>query len=167
MAQQQRRRLTFVKTDDLELWRCRPIGSIPVMDLRDSIVGKVDGLIIEAVDDHPLFVVVRRDGEPAQRVLVPVGDAWFDDSEHAVRVDLSEAGRPAAPFDLDAFERMSHEEAARFEGTVLGRCCPEVGFHPDGTPNYARLAAFQCPSWLRPAAGTTARAHPAGSAKAK
>ena len=167
MAEQQQRHLTFVKTDDLELWRCRPIGTVPVMDLRDSPVGQVDGLILEIVEDRPLFLVVRRDGEPAQRFLVPIGDAWFDDTEHAIRIDLSSGSREIPPFDPEAFERMSHEAAARFEGSVLGRCCPEVGFHPDGTPNYARLAAFQCPSWLRPPAGMPARSQPAGAAKVK
>jgi hypothetical protein len=35
---------------------------------------------------------------------------------------------------------------------VLAECCPEVGFHRDGRPDYARLQRFTCRDWLRPPA---------------
>lgn len=157
MAEQRRRRLAFVKTADLELWRCRPIGTIPVMDLRDNRIGPVDGLILNVPEDRPLFLVVRRDGGTPRRFLVPIGDAWFDETERAIRVDLTPQNREAPPFDPDAFEQMSEDRAAEFERTVLARCCPEVGFHRDGRPDYGGLSAFECPSWVRPPAGTAAK----------
>jgi hypothetical protein len=147
---EQPRRLAFVKGEDLELWRCRPIGSIAVLDLRDHRVGGVDGLILDVLEERPLFLVVRRDKGAPQRFLVPIGDAWFDDTERAIRIDVGPRSREVTPFHRDAFERMSEDEAAEFERTVLGRCCPEVGFHRDGRPNYAKSSAFQCPAWLRP-----------------
>ena len=113
MAEQQQRHLTFVKTDDLELWRCRPIGTVPVMDLRDSTVGQVDGLILEIVEDRPLFLVVRRDGEPAQRFLVP----------SATRGSTTPSTRSGST---------SHREAARFLHSIpkrskdVPRGCGEV-----------------------------------------
>jgi hypothetical protein len=146
----ERRRLAYVTAGDLELWRCRPIGSIAVLDLRDHRVGGIDGLILDVLEDRPLFLVVRRDKGAPQQFLVPIGDAWFDDTEHAIRIDVGPRSREVTPFDPDTFERMSEDEAAEFERKVLGRCCPEVGFHRDGTPDYGRLSAFQCPAWLRP-----------------
>jgi hypothetical protein len=152
MAEQRTRRLLFVRAADLELWRCRPIGEIDVLDLHDHHVGRFDGLIVDALEDRPLFLVIRRGRErkaPAGRFLIPVGDAWFDESERAVRIDVKPGSREAPRFDPDEFDRMSEAEAADYERKVLAECCPEVGLHRDGTPDYARLSAFQCPSWLR------------------
>src|SRR4029450_2560314 len=55
----------------------------------------------------------------------------------------------AFPFDPDEFERMSPEQADEYERRVLATCCPEIGFHRDGRPDYARLQQFTCPVWLR------------------
>jgi hypothetical protein len=49
------------------------------------------------------------------------------------------------PFDPDEFDRMTAEDAEEYERRVLAQCCPEIGLHRDGTPDDARLAAFQCP----------------------
>ena len=152
-----RRRLVFVKAVDLELWRCRPIGTIDVLDLRDRRVGHVDGIVIDAWADRPLFLVIARQGRSGpERSLVPVGDAWFDQTERALRVDMN-LRREAPPFDPAEFERMTAAEAERYEQRVLGLCCPEVGVHRDGTPDYARLSRFQCPTWLRTASPAHAR----------
>jgi hypothetical protein len=161
-----RRRLAFVRAADLELWRCRPIGTIPVMDLRDRRVGQVDGLILDVVEDRPLFLVVCRNDAP-RRFLVPIGDAWFDESERAIRIDIRPGSRDAPPFDPDAFERMSADEAAAFELSVLGQCCPEVGVHRDGRPDYGKLSAFQCPSWLRAPASAAPKPEPAGARRVR
>jgi hypothetical protein len=56
-----RRRLEYVKADDLERWNCRQIGAIPVLDLKDRPVGRIDGLIIESPASQPRFLVIRRD----------------------------------------------------------------------------------------------------------
>ena len=45
---------------------------------------------------------------------------------------------------------MTPAEADEYERRVLATCCPEIGFHRDGRPNYARLQQFRCPVWLRP-----------------
>jgi hypothetical protein len=37
------RRLVFVKAQDLDAWRCRPLGAIDVLDLKDERVGHLDG----------------------------------------------------------------------------------------------------------------------------
>ena len=60
---------------------------------------------------------------------------------------------------------MSEDEATEFERTVLARCCPEVGFHRDGTPDYARLSAFECPCWVRTPSSTAAKPAPAKRAR--
>jgi hypothetical protein len=142
------RRLAYARAEDLEEWRCRPLESVPVLDLRDRPVGRFDGVILDARTEQPLYIVVHREGN-APWFLVPVGDAWFDDTERAVRIDAVRRTITAMAFDPDAFARMTPEEAAAFERRVLGACCPEVGLHRDGTPDYAKLAAFQCPSWLK------------------
>jgi hypothetical protein len=149
MTKERPRRLVFVKTADLELWRCRPVGAVQVLDLKDRRIGRIDGLILDAHHDRPLFIVVGRDDLRPKRFLVPVGDAWFDETARAVRVDVRPGGHDAPAFDAGAFDRMSDVEAADFERRVLAQCCPEVGVHRDGTVDYGRLEAFRCPSWLR------------------
>jgi hypothetical protein len=147
------RRLVFVKAEDLDVWRCRPLGTVDVLDLKDRRVGRFDGLILDAQADRPLFLVIRRtEGKGSPWFLAPVGDAWFDQTARAIRVDANPRGGEAPAFDPDAFEKMSTEEAEEFERRVLGACCPEVGVHRDGTPDYARHSSFQCPAWLRPMA---------------
>jgi hypothetical protein len=166
MAEQRQRRLVFVKAADLELWRCRPIGTIDVLDVKDRRVGHIDGLIVDVLADRPLFLVIRRDTKPPRWLLVPVGEAWFDDTEHAVRIDAQRVGPGGrARFDPDEFDRMSGAEAADYERKVLALCCPELGLHRNGTPNYARLSAFRCPNWLRsfPGEGAGAEADRAQS----
>ena len=151
MPQTQRdRRLAFVKAEDLELWRCRPLGTVDVLDLKDRRVGRFEGLVLDSLADRPLYIVVGSDSPKGSKAfLVPLGDAWFDDTERAIRIDVKPGSGEAPPFDAHAFERMTADEAAEFERRVLGECCPEVGLHRDGTPDYERSARFQCPSWLR------------------
>jgi len=143
------RRLVFVKAVDLELWRCRPIGAIDVLDLRDRRVGHFEGIILDAQADRPVFLVIGREvRNGSQRFLVPVGEVWFDQTARALRIDM-DLRRDAPPFDPDEFESMTAEEAEQYERRVLGHCCPEVGVHRDGTPDYERLSRFHCPTWLR------------------
>jgi len=52
-------------------------------------------------------------------------------------IDLTPRSRETPPFDPDAFERMSEDEAAEFECTVLARCSPEVGFIETAAPTMA------------------------------
>lgn len=145
------RRLVFVKADDLDVWRCRPLGTVDVLDLKDRRIGRFDGLLLDAHADRPLFLVVRRTaGKGSPWFLVPVGEAWFDQTMRAIRVDVNPKGGEAPAFNPETFEKMSAEEAEEFERRVLAECCPEVGVHRDGTPDYARHASFQCPAWLRP-----------------
>jgi hypothetical protein len=139
------RRLAYVKAEDFDRWQCRPLGTIDVLDLRDRRVGHLDGVIIDLETQRPVYIAVRR---ATDAFLVPVGDAWFDDTERAIRIDASR--RERVRFDPEAFERMSREEADEYERRVLANCCPEVGFHRDGSPDYARQALFQCPAWLQP-----------------
>jgi hypothetical protein len=140
-------RLTYVKAEDLDRWQCRPLGMIDILDLRDRRAGHLDGVVIERATSRPVYIAVR---SAADAFLVPVGDAWFDDTERAVRVDA--ARRDRVRFDPEAFERMSRNEADEYERRVLASCCPEIGFHHDGRPDYARQALFQCPAWLQPSA---------------
>ena len=144
-----RRRFVYVKTDDLDRWQCRPLGTIDILDLQDRPVGKLDGIVLEREDGRPVYIVVRRAGGSGQRqwFLAPVGDAWFDETARAVRLDAPR--RERMPFDPDEFERMSPEQADEYERRVLAACCPEVGLHRDGRPDYARHALFTCPEWLR------------------
>lgn len=146
-------RLKYVPSEEMGQWRCRPLGEMPVLDLKDRNVGRFDGLVLDAANDKPLFLVIRRAGSRRGWFLVPVGDAWFDDTERAIRIDpdLRQGRQPS--FDPDEFVRMSPEEAMALERRVLAECCPEVGLHRDGTPDYGRLASFQCPTWLRPSSG--------------
>ena len=143
------RQLQYVKAEDLERWNCRPIGGIPVLDLRDRPVGHIDGLIIESPADQPRFLVIRRDNAKSrERFLVPVNDAWFDETARAIRIDETPPRGSVQPFDLDRFERLSAEEAAEFERRILKQCCPEVPVQDDGTPNYAANKSFTCPVWI-------------------
>ena len=146
------RRLAYVRAADLDRFHCRSFPTIDILDLQDRPAGRLEGIVIDRHEDRPVYLVVakpRRTGDERQtRFLVPVGDAWFDDSERAVRIDVS--ARERIPFDPDEFERMTPEQADEYERRVLATCCPEIGFHRDGRPNYARLQQFRCPVWLRP-----------------
>jgi hypothetical protein len=149
------RRLVFVKAQDLDAWRCRPLGAIDVLDLKDEHVGHLDGLLFDAKADRPLFLVIRRTPAKSEHwFLLPVGDAWFDQTMRAIRIDVKPRAGRAPEFNPERFAKMSHEEAEAFERHVLAECCPEVGLHRDGTPDYSRATAFECPAWLRPPALT-------------
>jgi hypothetical protein len=135
---------------DLDRWQCRPLGSIDLLDLDDRRVGHLDGIVIDRRDNRPIYLVIAATRglgpEPHTWFLVPVGDAWFDDTVRAIRID---ARGDEIPFDPGEFEQMTREQADEFERRVLAQCCPEVGFHRDGSPDYARLERFTCPAWLR------------------
>jgi hypothetical protein len=141
-----------VPASDLDRWHCRPVGSIDILDLKDRRVGGLNGMVVERRANLPMYLVI--DGrlgavESAQHLfLAPVGDAWFDDTERAVRIDAPT--RERIPFDPGEFEQMTPEQADEYERRMLAACCPEVGFHRDGRPDYARLERFRCPTWLRP-----------------
>jgi hypothetical protein len=146
----QQHRLLYVKAADLDRWQCRPLGMIDILDLKDRPVGRLDGIVIDREASRPLYLAVRTatDQKRLTSFLVPVGDAWFDQTERAVRIDAPT--RERIPFDPDEFERMSPDQAAEYERRVLVACCPEVGFHRDGRPDYAPHKLFNCPPWLRP-----------------
>jgi hypothetical protein len=112
----------------------------------------VDGIIVDRRENRPMYVVVARERGGAHqrpnRFLVPVGDAWFDETARAVRIDVP--ARQRIPFDPDEFEQMTPQQADEYERRVLASCCPEIGFHRDGRPDYQRLERFKCPTWLRP-----------------
>lgn len=145
------RRLVYVRAADLDRWQCYPLTTIEVLDLKDRPVGQFDGIVIDRQENRPVYIVIaKRRGSGTKglsRFLVPVGDAWVDDTERAVRIDAPSKER--IPFDPDEFERMTPEQADEYERRVLATCCPEVGFHRDGTPDYARLRQFKCPAWLQ------------------
>lgn len=149
------RRLVYVRAADLGRWQCRPLGTIDILDLKDRLVAHLAGVVIDRRENSPAYLVIAkgRGGEKQQknRFLVPVGDAWFDEAERAVRIDAPATDR--LPFDPDEFERMTPEQADEYERRVLATCCPEIGFHRDGRPDYARLQQFKCPAWLRPPVG--------------
>ena len=115
-------------------------------------MGRLTGIVVDRYENRPMYLVIEgREGTDEQArhlFLVPVGDAWFDDTERAIRIDAPR--RERIPFDPDEFERMTPEQADEYERRVLATCCPEVGFHRDGRPDYARLERFKCPAWLRP-----------------
>lgn len=145
------RRLVYVPAADLDRWGCRPLETITILDLQDRPVGQLEGIVLDRHENRPLYVVIARRGaaagQPQDWFLTPVGDAWFDDTERAVRVDVPR--REGIPFRPDEFERMTPQEADEYERRVLGSCCPETGFHRDGRPDYARQQQFECPAWLR------------------
>jgi hypothetical protein len=144
------RRLVYVNASDLDRWQCRPVGTIEMLDLADQPVGRLDGIVIDRASNTPVYIAVRSSSgeDRASWFLVAVGDAWFDETSRAVRIDAPR--RERIPFDPDEFARMSREQADEYERRVLATCCPEVGFHRDGRPDYARLALFKCPVWLKP-----------------
>jgi hypothetical protein len=146
------RRLVYVQAADLDRWGCRPFETIDILDLRDRPTGHLEGIVIDRRENLPMFLVVARQrGAIHQRpnwFLVPVGDAWFDETARAVRIDVP--ARHRVPFDPDEFERMTPQQADEYERRVLASCCPEIGFHRDGRPDYERLPQFKCPTWLRP-----------------
>jgi hypothetical protein len=144
------RRLVYVQAADLDRWGCRPFEAIDILDLQDRPNGRLDGIVIDRGENRPMYLVVRRPGAVQQRnwFLVPVGDAWFDETARAIRIDVP--ARQRIPFDPDEFERMTPQQADEYERRVLATCCPEIGFHRDGRPDYKRLQQFHCPVWLRP-----------------
>jgi hypothetical protein len=125
--------------------------TIDILDLEDRPAGHLEGIVIDGRDKRPVYLVVTRGRGAAHqgpnRFLVPVGDAWFDQTARAVRIDVP--ARQRVPFDPDEFERMTPEQADEYERRVLATCCPEIGFHRDGRPDYERLRQFTCPVWLR------------------
>jgi hypothetical protein len=145
------RRLVHVQAADLDRWGCRPFETIDILDLQDRPTGHLEGIVIDRREDRPMYLVARHRGAAHQRsnwFLVPVGDAWFDETARAVRIDVP--ARQRIPFDPDEFERMTPQQADEYERRVLATCCPEIGFHRDGRPDYERLQQFKCPVWLRP-----------------
>jgi hypothetical protein len=143
-------RLVYAPVAHMNRWGCRPLGTIDVMDLQDRRVGQLDGIVLDRDDNRPAYLSITRMTESGGRgngFLVPVGDAWFDGTARAVRVDTPARERLA--FDPDEFVRMTPDQANAYERRVLAECCPEVGFHRDGRPDYARLSRFECPAWLR------------------
>ncbi len=119
-------------------------------------MGKLDGMVVDRDENNPVYLVIAASDASAHETrtkhwyLVPVGDAWFDETTPAIRIDAPKRDRIA--FDPVEFERMTAAQADEYERRVLANCCPEVGFHRDGRPNYARLQQFTCPTWLRPGA---------------
>jgi len=147
------RRLVYASAADLDRWQCRPLGAIEIEDLKDRPVGQLDGILVDRRENRPMYLAVNgrgKSGQASGRFLVPVGDAWFDETDRAVRID---ADRHRIPFDPDEFERMTPQQADEYERRVLAACCPEIGFHRDGRPDYGRLQQFRCPTWLRPEMG--------------
>jgi hypothetical protein len=127
------RRLVYVQAADLDRWQCFPLVTIDILDLEDRPVGQLDGLVIDRPENRPIYLVIAsRRGANTKRLtrfLVPVGDAWVDDTERAVRIDVPT--RERIPFDPEELERMTPEQADEYERKVLATCCPEVGFHRD------------------------------------
>ena len=146
------RRLAYVRAADLDRFQCRPFPTIDILDLQDRPTGHLEGIVIDRRENRPIYLVVATQrGAAHQRpngFLVPVGDAWFDETARAVRIDMP--ARQRIPFDPDEFERMTPQQADEYERRVLASCCPEIGFHRDGRPDYERLSRFKCPVWLRP-----------------
>jgi len=122
---------------------CRPIGRVDVFDLDDRRVGKFDGLLLDTAENVPRYLVIRKSHDDEVRwTVVPVGNAWFDETRRAMRVD---AERPVS-FDPVDVERLSSPEAHSFESDLLRQCCPEE-LH--GTEIAYSGASFRCPAWLR------------------
>ena len=146
------RRLVYVQAADLDRWGCRPFETIDILDLHDRPAGHLEGIVVDRTENRPMYLVVAKGRGTAHRgpnrFLVPVGDAWFDETARAVRIDAP--ARHRTPFDPDEFERMTPQQADEYERRVLATCCPEIGFHRDGRPDYERLPQFKCPVWLRP-----------------
>jgi hypothetical protein len=140
-----------VQAADLDRWGCRPFETIDILDLHDRPAGHLEGIVIDRREKRPMYLVAARGRGVAHqrpnRFLVPVGDAWFDETARAVRIDVP--ARQRIPFDPDEFERMTPQQADEYERRVLATCCPEIGFHRDGRPDYEPLRQFTCPVWLR------------------
>ncbi len=143
------RRLIYVHAADLDRWHCQPLGATDALDLHNRPVGHLNGIVVDQRANQPVYLVIARQHGGTHLFLVPVGDAWFDQGTRAIRVDATR--REQIPFDPEEFEQMKPEQADEYERRVLAACCPEVGFHHDGTPDYARLEQFTCPPWLRAA----------------
>ena len=124
---------------------CRPVPRVDVLNTRDQRVGAFDGLLLSATSDSPLFLVLQR--SDAQRRLIPIGSAWFDQTAEVIRVDDADVQRASA-FELEEFERMTPAEVMAFERRVLTSCCPEV-LRDAGPPTYESAAQFRCPDWLK------------------
>ena len=141
-------RLVYVAADDLEQWHCRPIGAIPVLDLKDRRVGAIEGLIIETPSEQPRYLVIGREHTTGREsFLVPVNDGWFDQTARAVRIDAARGEVPR--IEREQFERMSPDEAEAFEWQVLKQCCPEVAVTDREAPDYDASKSFACPPWIR------------------
>ena len=82
------RRLVYAKAADLELWHCRPLGNIKILDLKDRVAGHLNGILLDAETKRPLFLVIERDRSAGQCFLAPVGESWFDQTERAIRIDI-------------------------------------------------------------------------------
>ena len=146
------RRLVYAPAANLDRWQCRSLGSIDIFDLKDRRMGRLNGIVVDRQENRPMYLAIDgrhgADERTQHLFLVPVGDAWFDDTARVVRIDAPR--RERIRFDPDEFDRMTAAQADEYERRVLAACCPEVGFHRDGQPDYARLERFRCPTWLRP-----------------
>ena len=116
------RRLVHVQAADLDRWGCRPFETIDILDLHDRPAGHLEGIVIDRRENRPMYLVVARGRGAAARqrpnwFLVPVGDAWFDETARAVRIDVP--ARQRIPFDPDEFERMTPQQADEYERRVL------------------------------------------------
>jgi hypothetical protein len=139
------RRLVYVQAADLDRWGCRPFETIDILDPHDRPAGHLEGSSSTAAKNARCISSWPGHAahQPPNRFLVPVGDAWFDETARAVRIDVP--ARQRIPFDPDEFERMTPQHADEYERRVLATYCPEIGFHRDGRPDYEPLRQFTCP----------------------
>jgi hypothetical protein len=125
---------------------------VAILNTRDERVGRFDGLLLSATSHNPRYVVIRRDDATNERRIIPIGEAWFDQTAEVVRVDDADV-QSATLFDLGEFERMTPAEVMAFERRTLASCCPEV-LRDAGPPAYDTASQFRCEDWLR--AGSSA-----------
>ena len=146
-AEERRRpRLSYVSIDDLP--REFEYRDFKVRNTAGDNLGQIDGLIVDRTG-RPYYFVVKSGAVFGRRFMVPDGKLELRRGERALLLDVDEDTFKRYPeFHADAFEKMSDEEARRFEWRALEGADPEAARRTPIDWKYGEFACYVTPEWL-------------------
>jgi hypothetical protein len=133
-----------VKATDLD------IDGMKVRNDAMEKLGEVDGFIVDNGTKRPYYVVVDSGGWfKSKHFLVPIGHARLDGDRDAIVVDIPKSRIERFPgFDIDNFERMSHENIRAMNDEIYRACSSSpVGATTAGS--YWDRPDYAAPEWWR------------------
>jgi hypothetical protein len=130
------------------------------LDVRNAAgeqLGDVDGFVVDRGSGRPYYLVVDSGGWFSSRhYLVPIGHIRFDPDNEVLRVDFDrDTIRRFPEAHIDRFDRLTEEEARRFNEQTLLACCPtEVSGRTGEGWDYDAWSHYRQPDWWTASAST-------------